>query len=119
MKYNATITKIGNEAKDFLEKSGSLIIFGGQVPPELETISLIHDGESLTQELKVGDMVMLCGKELYISAIGNKAIENIKKLGHCTLRFDAGGNILPGNVILAGEAIAPGDIVVGGKLEFH
>lgn len=120
MKYHATITGIGAEALILLEHANALILYGEGAPAELLEVAVSHAGSALHKAPEVGDMVMLCGRELYISAIGDKALDTLETLGHCTLCFE-GGDIpkLPGYIMLDGEAIAPTDITIGATIEIH
>jgi len=118
MKYSVNLSGIGEEALSLLEHANALIIYRDDAPAELREIAVVHTGSPLYAMPEVGDMVMICGKEFYISAIGEKALDTLETLGHCTLCFE-GGDMpkLPGYIMLDGEAFAPTDVVVGSKIE--
>ena len=120
MKYTATITKIGEEALELFEKSNLLIIFGENAPQELQNISVIHNGVGLANQPQVGDTVVICKKKFAISAIGTKALQTLKQLGHWTFCFDgAAVAALPGYIALKAEKrLSSCDIVIGEKIEF-
>jgi len=118
MKYSVSISGIGAEALDLLEHTNALIIYDDDAPAELQEIAVVHTPSPVHAMPEVGDMVMLCGKEFYISAIGEKALDTLEALGHCTLCFEGGDTPkLPGYIMLDGEAFAPGDVQVGAKIE--
>jgi PTS system glucitol/sorbitol-specific IIA component len=104
MKYNVKITGIGDIALDFLTED-MLIIFNDNAPPELKEISVLHEASDLIDEVKIGDLVEICGKEYFVSAIGDEANHTLKKMGHCSLKFDgAAAPQLPGTIHLKGES---------------
>ena len=118
MKYDATITGIGKDAAALFEASNMLIIFREEVPEDLAAISVLHNGKKLLETPKTGDTVIICKKEFRISAIGDKALETLETLGHCTICFNGGTEAtLPGYIMLEGVAIAPSDITIGGQLK--
>ena len=118
MKYSTSITEIGEEALSLLEYANALIIYNDDAPAELREIAVLHTKSQLLAPPEVGDMVMICGRELYISAIGDKALETLEMLGHCTLSFEGGDKAkLPGYIMLDGEAFAPTDVKIGAKIE--
>lgn len=111
MKYDSTITKIGDMALDFLSEN-MLIIFNDNAPPELAEISVLHTINEVKEEILIGDSIIICDDTYEITAIGSEALHTFKTMGHCTLKFD-GEKIpqMPGTIHLLGTKIP--DIVVG------
>ncbi|MPW25119.1 PTS sorbitol transporter subunit IIA [Alkalibaculum sp. M08DMB] len=103
MKYNVKITKIGDMALDFLSED-MLIIFNNNAPEELAEISVLHEISELKEEVVVGDKFTL-GDDVYtVTAVGYEANQTLKKMGHCSLKFDgADAPQLPGCIHLKGE----------------
>ncbi|MFZ7120390.1 MAG: PTS glucitol/sorbitol transporter subunit IIA [Eubacteriaceae bacterium] len=114
MKYQVTIRKIGEIALDFLSED-MLIIFNENAPAELAEISVLHTIGELNEDVKVGDMVVICNETYVVTAIGDEANHTLKTMGHCSLKFD-GLNMpqLPGTIHLKGK-INP-NIIIGGNI---
>lgn len=98
VKYQTVIKEIGPIALDFLNEK-MVIFFKEGAPAELAEISLIHNPADTFEEIKVED-VFLIGKESYkITAVGEVANINLKKMGHFSLKFDGRTQAqLPGNI---------------------
>ncbi|TLS38376.1 PTS glucitol/sorbitol transporter subunit IIA [Pseudalkalibacillus caeni] len=77
-----------------------VILFGPQAPKELREMSVIHEFEDLTDEpLKVGGKIEFGDEVFTITAVGNKANDNFKELGHISIYFQENNeDILPGAV---------------------
>ncbi|RBP65385.1 PTS system glucitol/sorbitol-specific IIA component [Alkalibaculum bacchi] len=103
MKYNVKITGIGDIALDFLSEN-MIILFNDNAPAELAEISVLHEISELTGDVAVGDQVTICDEEYVVTAVGDEALHTLKKMGHCSLKFDGADTpSLPGTIHLKGE----------------
>lgn len=115
MAYKARITKIGELALDFLS-SNMIIIFNDNAPAELAEISILHTIEDVKQDICVGDIVAISGKEYSVTAVGEEANKTFRQMGHCTLKFTGMSYAeLPGHIELKGDGIP--DIKVNDNIE--
>jgi PTS system glucitol/sorbitol-specific IIA component len=114
--YRTEITEVGAEVPEFLE-SGLLILFKTGAPPELAEISVLHDpGVCRESPPGPGDVVSIGDREFRITAIGEKAWENVRKLGHAVFKFNGLEEAeLPGEICLErsdpdalGDNVRPG-----------
>ena len=103
--YQTTITRIGQSAADALSDQ-MLITFREGAPADIEEFCFIHCHGELNGELKLGEA------RYAVTAVGDVAEQNLRELGHITLRFD--GQLqaeYPGTVHVAGpvpQAVTPG-----------
>ncbi|KFC06382.1 PTS system glucitol/sorbitol-specific IIA component [Trabulsiella guamensis ATCC 49490] len=112
--YQTTITQIGASACLALEDS-MLITFREGAPADIEEYCFIHCHGELSGSLHAGAALEL-GEHCYpVTAVGDVAEQNLRELGHITLRFDGQTTAeFPGTVHVAGPvpvAIAPGCIL--------
>ena len=115
--YLTEVTEIGPEVAEFLE-SGLLILFQAGAPPELAEIAVLHEPISGPREdpPEAGDVLVIGPREFRVTAIGSKAWQNIKDLGHAVFKFSGSLEAeLPGEIHLEergavdlGEIIQPG-----------
>jgi glucitol/sorbitol PTS system EIIA component len=115
--YLTEVTEIGPEVAEFLE-AGLLILFQAGAPPELAEIAVLHEPISGPREgpPKAGDVLIIGSREFHVTAIGSKAWQNIKDLGHAVFKFSGAREAeLPGEIHLEergaddlGEIIRPG-----------
>lgn len=122
MKYSAKITKLGNEALQFLEEENCnfLIIFNEDAPEELAEISVLHEKKPLLAAPQKGDIVVICEKVFTVTDVGYEAINTLEELGHCTLSFKGKMTVdRPGIIELAGDPLLPSDIHIGGYIEIY
>lgn len=113
MKYEVTVTGIGDLALEMLDHMGGLILFDDCAPAELAEISVLHTTGTLQGELAVGDKVAFGKNEYVITAIGEEAVKTLKDMGHCTLKFTGHDAVeLPGQIELKGSELQP-KIAVG------
>ncbi|SEP31575.1 PTS glucitol/sorbitol transporter subunit IIA [Propionispora vibrioides] len=100
--YRTVIQAIGSYALDFLE-TDVLITFYPQAPDGLKDYCLILTQAGLVADIQVGDYLVLGEKRYFITAVGPVASENLRHLGHISLRFD-GAITTPwaGSIHLAG-----------------
>ena len=97
----ADITSVGK----FTEESygeGYLITFINTGPEDFKDYCLCLEVKSSNaKNIKKGNVIYFDNEAAAITAVGSKALENLKELGHVTIKF-SGSN----------EAENPGDIVV-------
>ena len=115
--YLTEVTEIGPEVAEFLE-AGLLILFQTGAPPELAEIAVLHEPISGPREdpPEAGDALVIGPREFRVTAIGSKAWQNIKDLGHAVFKFSGSSEAeLPGEIHLdergaedLGELIQPG-----------
>lgn len=101
-KYCSKVTAIGPEALSLLE-ANMLIIFNNNAPAELAEITVMHTIETLSEDVKKGDVVTLGGHDYEVLFVGFEANSTLKELGHCTFYFYGEGveyRELPGYIIL-------------------
>ena len=86
--YLTEVKEIGPEVAEFLE-AGLLILFQTGAPPELAEIAVLHDPTSLREDPPApGDVLEIEGQQFRITAIGYKAWQNVRELGHAVFKFD-------------------------------
>ena len=67
--------------------------------PELRDCCVMHTGNQVADQIKVGDIFKI-GEEPYeILAVGSEVQTNLTNLGHITVKFDGGkGEVLEGSL---------------------
>ncbi|HCX64294.1 MAG TPA: PTS sorbitol transporter subunit IIA [Eubacteriaceae bacterium] len=114
MKYNVKITEIGDIALDFLSEN-MLIIFNNNAPKELAEMSVMHEIKELGSDVEVDDLIEIGGKEYMVTAVGGEANSTLRKMGHCSFKFDGETEAqLPGTIHLKGDGNP--EITVGGYI---
>lgn len=101
MKYDVSITAIGNLAKTFLSNNNSVILLDEGIRPNLSDMVIEHTPGDLKEEIKKGDKLLMGGIKYTIERVGDAVNENLREEGHCTLVFNAEGS-MPGQIILKG-----------------
>ena len=118
--YLTEVKEIGPEVAEFLE-AGLLILFQTGAPPELAEIAVLHDPTSLREDPPApGDVLEIEGQQFRITAIGYKALQNVRELGHAVFKFDGSPEAeLPGQIHLEGPGVERlGEVVrPGARLE--
>ena len=114
MKYDVTITAIGEVVQDLLDSSGDLILFDTCPIEALGEVSVMHTiGE--VGDIQVGDTVRFENKNYTIMEIGDEVLNGLKEIGHCRLKFnEMASACLPGQIILKGEGLP--ELKVGEKI---
>ena len=112
MKYDVTITGIGDFSLQLLQLRESMIIFDKDVPYEYLDMVISHTKSTLKDTIKIAD------KEYTITAIGENALSTLKEHGHCTFVFN-GADVVeqPGQIALSGRGIPR--VMVGDKITFE
>lgn len=114
--YQATISTIGQFATDVLA-DGMLIIFKNGAPDALADYCFCHTHSELKQDLIIGQILILGSQKYPITAVGEVATQNLRELGHITIRFDSNPSAeLPGTIHVAG--ITPHKLTIGDEIRF-
>lgn len=85
--YQTTITRIGQSATEALGEQ-MLITFREGAPADIEEFCFIHCHGELTGALQPGARCELGQHSYPVTAVGSVAEQNLRELGHITLRFD-------------------------------
>jgi len=109
--YQTTITRIGQSAPDALCDK-MLITFREGAPADIEEYCFIHCHGELKGALRPGSQLELGDICYPVTAVGDVAEQNLRELGHITLRFDGQTEAeFPGTVHVTGpvpEALQAG-----------
>ena len=121
MKYNVTVTGLGDMALAFLDPSMEMrfvILFNEDAPAELAELAILHTKAELTEVPAPGDTMVIGSKTYKVTAVGDEAIHTLKELGHCTLAFTADTEpYRPGCINLDGEIITEADVANGAVIQ--
>ena len=111
------ICGLGSGALDFIDDK-ILMLFGASAGNGVEEYSVRITMPQIKKSIEAG-CVMHFGKNTYkVTAIGDEAMETLRLLGHCTLRFDGSDvPVLPGTIHLD-DADMP-EIVIGDTIDFY
>lgn len=85
--YQTTITRIGASATMALEEQ-MLITFREGAPADIEEYCFIHNHGEFSGALAPGAELQLGEQRFPVTAVGDVAEQNLRELGHITLRFD-------------------------------
>ncbi|WP_459176435.1 PTS glucitol/sorbitol transporter subunit IIA [Ewingella americana] len=114
--YQTTITHIGDFAREALSDQ-MLITFREGAPQDIQDYCFIHQHGQTQGELHSGAYMDLAGVRYPVTAVGDVATQNLRELGHITLRFDGRDQAeFPGSVHVKG--MTPEDIPLGSILKF-
>ena len=121
MKYNVTVTGLGDMALAFLDPAMEMrfvILFNDNAPAELAELAILHTAAELTEAPAPGDTMKIGEKTYKITAVGDEAIHTLATLGHCTLAFTADTEpYRPGCINLDGEVITEADVANGAVIQ--
>ncbi len=106
--YRSTIVDVGPEAAE-MAAAGVVILFGEPLPEALAEVSVVHrPSQTLAgRPIGVGDTVVIGGRSLEITAVGDLAAKNLDDLGHVVLYVNQ-----PDQKLLPGAVHAVGDLPV-------
>lgn len=105
--YTSTVLRVGEEAGELID-GGVLILFGEPLPSDLESLSVVHEPAGApSEEMRAGDELWLGEARLTLTAVGERAQENLRTLGHVVVYTDPDGGLLPGAVHAAGTLGVP------------
>ena len=117
MKYDVTVTGLGDMALAFLDPAMEMrfvILFNDDAPAELAELAILHTQYEMTEAPAPGDTMKIGEKTYKITAVGDEAIHTLKELGHCTLAFTADTEpYRPGCINLDGEIVTEADLADG------
>lgn len=115
MKYEVSITAVGNLARTFLENNNSIIILDEGVRPNLADMVVEHTVSDLKADIAVGDKLKIGNTDFKVISVGDVANDTIREEGHCTVVVNAEGS-MPGQIIVKGPV--PPRLHVGDKIQF-
>ena len=79
--------------------AGVLVLFGENAPDELKEFSILHDGQTLHEDVAPGDWFTIEGQRYRVLAVGEVANTNLGNLGHLILKFNGSDKPeMPGDV---------------------
>lgn len=104
MKYQVTVTAVGDFVLELLRTRESMIIFNKDVPFHYREMVVSHTKAELKSDIALGDTLTVGDLEYEVTAIGETAMADLRKNGHVTLVFTG-----------ESEAAQPGQIVVRGS----
>ena len=116
--YQSTVVDIGPEVAE-MAAAGVFILFAEPLPEALAEVSVVHRPSQTLEghTIGTGDTVVIGGKELTITAVGDIATKNLDELGHVVLYVNhEDQKTLPGSVQADGELPA---VEVGQTFEFR
>ncbi len=102
--FESKIVSVGPEAKNMIETTNMLILFGKEAPSDLAEYCFIIDNKELTGLINEGGYLLINDDEYLITAVGNVVNENLSNLGHITISFDGLKKAnLPGTLHVVGD----------------
>ena len=114
--FQTTITQIGDCAREALQDD-MLITFREGAPADIEEFCFIHQHGNTSGELQAGGWMELAEQRYPITAVGDVATQNLRELGHLTVRFEGEPQAeFPGSIHVSGTT--PADIPLGSTLKF-
>jgi PTS system glucitol/sorbitol-specific IIA component len=100
VRYDTRVTEVGPQVEEFVA-AGILVFFRDDAPEELRAFSVLHRPTVTTGGLVPGDVLVIDGHRLRITAVGDVADVNLVRMGHVSLKANG-----------ATEAPLPGDLCV-------
>lgn len=107
--YESTVLRSGAEAALMIE-GGVVILYADPIPDALESVSVVHDAQGApAREIRVGDEFVLGEHRVELTAVGERADENLRTLGHIVVYVNPedGTSLLPGAVHGRGTLAVP------------
>jgi PTS system glucitol/sorbitol-specific IIA component len=113
--YESTVLRAGDEAEIMID-GGVVILYADPIPDALESVSVVHTpARGPDREIRVGDVFVLGEHRVAVTAVGERADENLRTLGHIVVYLDPedGTALLPGAVHGTGTLGVPvaGDVL--------
>lgn len=110
--YESTFIAVGSSARESLDDN-FIITFGEGAPQDVADYCFIHRTEvNEGGAFDAGSVLAIGEKEYPVTAVGSVARENLRDLGHITVRFDGAAEAeFPGTIHVAGStpaSIEPG-----------
>lgn len=107
--YESTVLRAGDEAAEMVE-GGVVILYADPIPDALESVSVVHGpAKGPEREIRTGDVFSIGDEDVEVTAVGDRAHENLSTLGHVVvyLNPDDGTELLPGAVHGKGTVSTP------------
>ena len=118
MKYEVTVTNIGDFVLQLLKTRDSMIIFNKNVPYEYMNMVVAHTIGTIKSDIIVGDKLFIADVEYDVTAVGDDAMSTLRDKGHCTLVFNGKNEVdQPGQIAIKGGTIPR--VMVGDTIRFE
>ncbi|WP_302801098.1 PTS glucitol/sorbitol transporter subunit IIA [Mitsuokella multacida] len=118
MKYHVVVTRIGNFVLQLLQTQDRLIIFNKTVPYPYQEMVVAHTVSELKEDIVPGDTLLMGGYEYSVTAIGDTALEDLRKNGHVTIVFSGKDSVeQPGQIMVKGKYMPR--LMVGDEIIFE
>lgn len=107
--YESTVLRSGDEAEVMIG-GGVVILYADPIPDALESVSVVHNpARGPERDIRVGDVFVIGEHKVELTAVGERAAENLRTLGHLVvyLNPDEGTSLLPGAVHGRGTMAVP------------
>ena len=113
-KYETEVAQLGPLSQEFIAE-GILVFFDMSAPEELAEFAILHEHGQLYEDFHAGDQLVIGEKALEILSVGEKANDNVAKLGHLVVKFNGQSEPeMPGDISVAKiptPPIGPGTII--------
>ena len=96
--YESTVLRTGEEAGLMVE-GGVVILYADPIPDALEDVSVVHGpARGPDREIRPGDVFAIGEQRIEVVAVGERAHENLRTLGHIVVYLNPGEHtsLLPG-----------------------
>lgn len=103
VKFETSITAVGEHARTFLETNSSVIILNDGIRPNLDNMVVRHVPAELTADIEAGDRLKMGNTDFKVVTVGEMANQGIREEGHCT-------------IVVNEEITMPGQIAVKGAI---
>ena len=118
MKYEVTVTGIGDFVLPFMQTRESVILFNKDVPYEYENMVVSHTKAALTEDVAVGDTLRLADRSYTVTAVGDEAMKTLRENGHCTIVFTGKDAVeQSGQIMVKGDGVPR--FMVGDVIRFE
>jgi PTS system glucitol/sorbitol-specific IIA component len=107
--YESTVLRSGEEAELMIE-GGVVILYADPIPDALESVSVVHNpARGPDRSIQVGDVFVLGENRVELTAVGDRADENLRTLGHIVVYLNPSDDtaLLPGAVHGTGAVAVP------------
>lgn len=81
VKYEVTVTAIGDFVLPFMQTRESVILFNKDVPYEYENMVVAHTKAELAADIVPGDTVSLADRSYTVTAVGDEAMQTLRENG--------------------------------------
>ena len=106
MKYEVTVTAIGDFVLPFMQTRESGILFDKDVPYEYENMVVAHTKATLSADIVPGDKISLVDRSYTVTAVGAEAMKTLREHGPCTIVFTGKDAVeQPGQIMVKGDGV--------------